>query len=46
MIETMTQQTPAVEFRHVDKHFGNLHVLRDINLTIQDGEFVSYGEPS
>ncbi len=46
MIETMTQQTPAVEFRHVDKHFGNLHVLRDINLTIQPGEVVVVIGPS
>ena len=46
MTETMTQQTPAVEFRHVDKHFGNLHVLRDINLTIQPGEVVVVIGPS
>ena len=46
MTETMTKQTPAVEFRHVDKHFGNLHVHRDINLTIQPGEVVVVIGPS
>jgi glutamate transport system ATP-binding protein len=31
---------------HVDKHFGNLHVLRDINVTIQRGEVVVVIGPS
>ena len=45
---TIVQATeiPAVEFRHVDKHFGKLHVLRDINLTIKPGEVVVVVGPS
>ena len=39
-------EIPAVEFRHVDKHFGSLHVLRDINLTIKPGEVVVVVGPS
>ncbi|MBR5259323.1 MAG: amino acid ABC transporter ATP-binding protein [Eggerthellaceae bacterium] len=42
----MTEQIPAVEFRHVDKHFGKLHVLRDINLSIMPGEVVVVIGPS
>ncbi len=42
----MSEQIPAVEFRHVDKHFGQLHVLRDINLCIKPGEVVVVVGPS
>ena len=42
----MTEQIPAVEFRHVDKHFGSLHVLKDINLSIMPGEVVVVIGPS
>src|SRR6188768_4316291 len=31
---------------HVDKHFGELHVLRDINVTIKRGEVVVVIGPS
>ncbi|MBF0686604.1 MAG: amino acid ABC transporter ATP-binding protein [Cellulomonas sp.] len=31
---------------HVDKHFGDLHVLRDVNLTIHRGEVVVVIGPS
>jgi glutamate transport system ATP-binding protein len=41
----MTDQ-PAVEMRKVDKHFGDLHVLRDINLTVSPGEVVVIIGPS
>jgi glutamate transport system ATP-binding protein len=41
----MTDQ-PAVEMRQVDKHFGDLHVLRDINLTVSPGEVVVIIGPS
>ncbi|MDR1807699.1 MAG: amino acid ABC transporter ATP-binding protein [Propionibacteriaceae bacterium] len=34
------------ELRHVDKHFGQLHVLKDINLTIHKGEVVVVIGPS
>ena len=42
----MIDQVPAVEFRHVDKHFGQLRVLRDINLSIMPGEVVVVIGPS
>ena len=36
----------AVELRHVDKHFGELHVLKDINLSVKKGEVVVVIGPS
>ncbi|AFV88324.1 Glutamate uptake system ATP-binding protein [Acidipropionibacterium acidipropionici ATCC 4875] len=35
-----------VELSHVDKHFGDLHVLQDINLTVAKGEVVVVLGPS
>ena len=35
-----------VEFRHVVKRFGDLEVIPDLNLTIEDGEFVALLGPS
>jgi glutamate transport system ATP-binding protein len=35
-----------VQIEHVDKHFGDLHVLKDINLTIARGEVVVVIGPS
>ena len=32
---------PLVELTHVEKHFGALHVLKDINLTVAKGEKVT-----
>lgn len=29
---------PVISLRHVDKHFGQLHVLKDINLDVHKGE--------
>ena len=26
-----------IELKHIDKFYGSNHVLRDINLTIEDG---------
>ena len=47
MSDTISQsQVPAVEFRHVDKHFGQLHVLKDINLAVAPGEVVVVVGPS
>ena len=43
--ETM-EQTPVIELRHVDKHFGELHVLKDINLSVKKGEVVVIIGPS
>ncbi|MDO8360687.1 MAG: ABC transporter ATP-binding protein [Devosia sp.] len=35
-----------IELRKVDKHFGPLHVIRDVNLTVKDKEFVVFLGPS
>jgi len=37
---------PLVVLDHVDKHFGDLHVLRDINMSIDRGEVVVVIGPS
>jgi glutamate transport system ATP-binding protein len=37
---------PLVVMEHVDKHFGELHVLKDINLAVQPGEVVVVIGPS
>ena len=37
---------PLVELRHVDKFFGDLHVLRDINLSVHKGEVLVLLGPS
>ena len=39
-------ETPVIELRHVDKHYGDLHVLRDINLKIARGEVLVVIGPS
>jgi glutamate transport system ATP-binding protein len=41
-----TTAQPLVVMEHVEKHFGDLHVLRDINLTVQPGEVVVVIGPS
>ena len=35
-----------VEFRHIAKRFGDLEVIPDLNLTIEDGEFIALLGPS
>jgi len=35
-----------IELRHIDKHFGLVHVIRDVNLTVKDKEFVVFLGPS
>ena len=40
------EQTPVIELKHVDKHFGALHVLKDINLSGKKGEVVVIIGPS
>ncbi|HCW86692.1 MAG TPA: polar amino acid ABC transporter ATP-binding protein [Dialister sp.] len=40
------EDTPIIELRHVDKHFGSLHVLKDINLKVGKGEVVVVIGPS
>ena len=46
----MTQENqgsaPIIELRHVDKHYGDLHVLKDINLSVGRGEVVVVIGPS
>lgn len=42
----MQEQVPVIELRHVDKHFGEHHVLKDINLTVKKGEVVVIIGPS
>ena len=37
---------PIIELKHVHKHFGNLHVLNDISLTVKKGEVVVIIGPS
>ncbi|MDQ2624940.1 MAG: amino acid ABC transporter ATP-binding protein [Actinomycetota bacterium] len=41
-----TAPDPLVVVDHVNKHFGSLHVLRDINLTVARGEVVVIIGPS
>ena len=37
---------PIIELRHVDKHYGPLHVLKDVNLEVDKGEVVVVIGPS
>ncbi len=37
---------PIVQFGNVNKWFGSLHVLKDINLTVEEGEVVVVAGPS
>ena len=45
-VEELAPETPMIEFRHVDKHYGTLHVLKDINLSVKRGEVVVVIGPS
>lgn len=38
--------TAIIQMHHVDKHYGELHVLQDINLDVQKGEVVVLIGPS
>ena len=43
----MTQtETPIIELRNVNKHFGKLHVLKDVSLSVARGEVVVIIGPS
>lgn len=35
-----------IVLEHIDKFYGENHVLRDINLTIEDGDFMTLLGPS
>ncbi len=41
-----SEQTPIIELRNVNKHFGELHVLKDISLQVKKGEVVVIIGPS
>ena len=38
--------TPIIELRNVNKHYGQLHVLKDVNLSVKKGEVVVIIGPS
>ncbi len=40
------KNVPVIELRHVDKHYGDLHVLRDVSLSVARGEVVVIIGPS
>ena len=37
---------PVIDIRHIDKHYGHLHVLKDISLSVEKGEVVVIIGPS
>lgn len=46
MNQTTTDARPVIELRHVEKNFGDLHVLKDINLSVTKGEVLVIIGPS
>ena len=44
--EKSARDVPVIELRHVDKHYGDLHVLRDVSLSVRRGEVVVVIGPS
>ena len=44
--EKNERDVPVIELRHVDKHYGDLHVLRDVSLSVRRGEVVVVIGPS
>lgn len=44
--QSESSMAPIIELRHVDKHFGDLHVLKDVNLSVGKGEVVVVIGPS
>ncbi|MFG3340147.1 amino acid ABC transporter ATP-binding protein [Glycomyces sp. NPDC048151] len=45
-MEATQPKTPMVSISGVNKHFGDLHALKDIDLTVEDGEVVVLIGPS
>ena len=39
-------EIPVIELKHVEKYYGSLHVLKDINLSVSKGEVVVIIGPS
>lgn len=35
-----------IELKHIDKYYGKNHILKDLNLTIEDGDFMTLLGPS
>lgn len=46
MTQKEKAEAPIIELRHVDKHYGDLHVLKDISLEVDRGEVVVVIGPS
>ena len=46
MTQNNRGKEPIIELRHVEKHFGDLHVLKDINLEVDRGEVLVVIGPS
>lgn len=46
MTQKEKAEAPIIELRHVDKHYGDLHVLKDISLEVNRGEVVVVIGPS
>ncbi|APB00133.1 Polar-amino-acid-transporting ATPase [Nocardia seriolae] len=44
--DSVSTSAPMISMRNVDKHFGSLHVLRDINLEVPKGQVVIVVGPS
>ena len=44
--QTPAGEPPVIELKHIDKHFGQLHVLKDISLSVNKGEVVVIIGPS
>ena len=44
--ESVGASRPVIELRHVEKHYGALHVLKDINLKVDRGEVLVVIGPS
>src|SRR5436190_21524970 len=42
----MGARMAEIELRHIEKHFGTVHVIKDVNLTVKDKEFVVLLGPS
>lgn len=42
----LSEQTPVIELRHINKYFATLHVLKDISLSVKKGEVVVIIGPS
>ncbi len=46
MTQIQSPDVPVIELRHVDKHYGDLQVLKDISLSVGKGEVVVIIGPS